>query len=224
MKGYYINLEHRLDRKFHFEHNIKKLPLFKEIKRFSAIETNPGFIGCGKSHIEVLKKLENEEGDAFLVCEDDLQIINNKAYDTFVANFKKISDSKQWDLITLTPVLPAPSRMQSKEMFKYGFKRLETAQTTTAYVIKKTFIKTLLDNFQYATEKLSEGSAKTGVEKVAHYHRFAIDQYWKRLFKTHNVYAFNLIYASQLPGYSDIEKKYMTIKTQYLRGDILNSD
>ena len=198
MKGYYINLDSREDRKEHFEKNIKPWPLFKDVERLSAIRAEEGFIGCGKSHIEVLKKLQNEDGKYFIVCEDDLQIINNNNLKNFMINFTKICHTDAWDLITLTPFYPIVSKGHHKIMFKHGFLKLDAAQTTTCYIIRKTFIKTLLDNFQCAIKGLCEGKTKED---------FAIDILWKRLFKSNNIYGFRYIFASQLVGYSDIEKR-----------------
>lgn len=208
MHGYYINLDHRTDRKQHFEQTIKVHPLLKDVERFSAIKGSPGYIGCGKSHIEVLKKLADKEGDCFLICEDDLQIINKISFTKFVTNFNKIRYAGEWDLITLTPFSPRVNYENDTIMQQCGFIKLDAAQTTTGYIIKKTFIKTLLDNFQYATCRLDEGKAYT---------TFAIDQYWKRLFRTHKVYCFRYIFASQLSGYSDIEKKHVNYTNELVR-------
>ena len=82
-------------------------------------------------------------------------------------------------------------------LVQHDFLKLDSAQTTTSYIIKKTFIKTLLDNFQYAVKGLCEGKEKGN---------FAIDIQWKKLFKIHNIYGFKHTFASQLVGYSDIEK------------------
>lgn len=199
MKGYYINLDSREDRKEHFEKNIKPWPLFKDVERLSAIRAEEGFIGCGKSHIEVLKKLQNEDAEYFIVCEDDLQIINNNNFKNFMINFTKIGHTDAWDLITLTPFHPITSNRHHKIMFQHGFLKLDAAQTTTCYIIKKTFIKTLLDNFKYAVKGLCNGKAKC---------EFAIDIRWKQLFKSNNIYGFRHIFASQLAGYSDIEKAH----------------
>lgn len=208
MQGYYINLDHRSDRKQHFEQNIKVHPLFKYVERFSAIKGSPGYIGCGMSHIEILKKLTDEEGDCFLICEDDLQIINKNSFANFAANFDKVRYDGKWDLITLTPFFPIANHENDTIMQKYGFIKLDAAQTTTGYIVKKTFIKTLLDNFQYATCRLGEGKS---------YATFSIDQYWKRLFKSHKVYGFRYLFASQLSGYSDIEKRNVNYTADFLR-------
>ena len=59
MKGYYINLDSRKDRKEHFEKNIKKYPFFSNIKRFNAVYHKAYGVGCILSHIGCIKELLN---------------------------------------------------------------------------------------------------------------------------------------------------------------------
>ena len=75
---------------------------------------------------------------------------------------------------------------------------VKSAQTTSCYIIKKHFVKILLDNFKYAKMQL--------VNKKP-YSTFAIDQYWKKLFLKYNIYTFSKVFIYQLAGYSDIEGK-----------------
>ena len=42
MNGYYINLNHRVDRKNHMEKLIKNFEFFKNIERFEAIQNDNG--------------------------------------------------------------------------------------------------------------------------------------------------------------------------------------
>ena len=51
---YYINLEHRIDRKYETIYELKKLGIQKP-NRFNAIKNDNGAIGCYMSHLEVLK-------------------------------------------------------------------------------------------------------------------------------------------------------------------------
>ena len=57
-KIYYINLEHRIDRKEHIENQIKKYidPELSITKRFNAIENKNGHIGCSKSHLNIIEE------------------------------------------------------------------------------------------------------------------------------------------------------------------------
>jgi len=68
MKGFYINLNERVDRMRHFENMKIKYHFLKNIKRFPAIKNKNGAIGCGMSHIEALKNLQkyddNDDDDA----------------------------------------------------------------------------------------------------------------------------------------------------------------
>lgn len=200
MKGYYINLDHREDRKTHFENNIKSNDFFKNVERFTAIKGNPGYIGCSKSHIELLTKFLDEDGEYFMVCEDDISIINNKKFENFIIDFNKIKNTNNWDLITLTPYQSDNNIKQNNEMLQSNFMRLKSSQTTACYIIKKSFIKLLLENFKYSTENLIKSN---------NYPIYAIDQYWKRLFPIHNIYAYKTKFVIQLPGYSDINQCYV---------------
>ena len=200
MKGYYINLDYREDRKTHFENNIKSNDFFKNVERFTAIKGNPGYIGCSKSHIELLTKFLDEDGEYFMVCEDDISIINNKKFENFIIDFNKIKNTNNWDLITLTPYQSDNNIKQNNEMLQSNFMRLKSSQTTACYIIKKSFIKLLLENFKYSTENLIKSN---------NYPIYAIDQYWKRLFPIHNIYAYKTKFVIQLPGYSDINQCYV---------------
>ena len=100
IKGFYINLDSREDRKDHFENLKQKHPFFKGVDRISAIQDNNGAIGCGKSHIKVLTKCLDMDDDVFFVCEDDLTILNQEHLSTFISS---LNLNDEWDLITLTP-------------------------------------------------------------------------------------------------------------------------
>tara|TARA_B110000046_G_C13025509_1_gene413786 strand:+ start:5744 stop:6388 length:645 start_codon:yes stop_codon:yes gene_type:complete len=197
MKGYYINLDSRKDRKEHFEKNIKKHKIFSNITRSSAIKHTRGDIGCGMSHLNILQKLKNEEGEYFLVCEDDLIILSDNALTKFEEYFEKIKDNKEWDLILLTP-FSAVSVNGDAELNENHFVRIVNAQTTTAYIVKKSFIDLLIMNFDIAIKSMEKGGCNQ---------EFAIDMFWKKLQPQCNFYTFKYRFMGQLPGYSDIEKR-----------------
>ena len=78
IKGFYINLDKRPDRKLHFENIQEKYSFFSELERLSACEHEKGFIGCSQSHIKALNKCKDMEGEVFMICEDDLIIFNDE--------------------------------------------------------------------------------------------------------------------------------------------------
>jgi glycosyl transferase family 25 len=202
LKGYYINLDHRIDRMNHFEELKKKYSFFKNTERISAIMNKNGAIGCGMSHIKVLKKFLEMDDDIFLVCEDDLTILNNTNYEKFVDDFNNIKND-DWDIIVLTP---RGDRYEST--LGNNFHRIICNQTTTGYIIKKTFIPTLIDNLK---------AAIVGLINNLDPNTYAIDQYWKRLQKDYNFYYYENIFAGQLVGFSDIENRQVNYNERYIQ-------
>lgn len=199
INGFYINLDYRFDRKSHFEEYIKNFDFFKNIMRFSAIKFDNGAIGCGLSHIEVLKILKNIDSNYFCVFEDDFMIYDFSVFNCFMNDFEKIKTNSNWDIILLTPFFAKEKNDETnEELTKNKFIRICNAQTTTAYIIKKSFINVMIDNFIDAVNNL----LNNGKSVI-----YAIDIYWKKLQKIHKFYTYKLRFAKQLVGFSDIEKK-----------------
>lgn len=198
--GFYINLDSREDRKTHFEEMKQKYSFFENVERMSAVSHSNGAIGCGKSHIQVLSKCLELEDQAFLVCEDDLVILNDENFKKFVDTINVHDD---WDLITLTP----RGTTMKGQYISNRFSRIYNNQTTTAYIIKKNIIPHLIENLNKAINGLEKGG-EPGV--------YSIDQYWKRLQTKHKFYYFNDIFAGQLPGYSDIEETNVNYNKRFL--------
>lgn len=203
-KGFYINLDERIDRMQHFENMKLKYGFFKNIERMSAIKNSDGAIGCGMSHIKALTKLlenNDDDDDYFMVCEDDICILNNNNYDKFVNDFYNMKD-KKWDIIVLTPrgdKMPDPPH--------HNFYRIHNNQTATAYIIKKTFIPILITSFKQSI---------IGLLKGGNPNTYAIDQWWKRLQDEYVFYYYKDIYAGQLAGYSNIEHKHVNYNERFL--------
>ena len=206
VKGFYINLDERFDRMQHFENMKVKYDFFKNVERMSAVKNNNGAIGCGMSHIKALTTLleyDHENSDYFMVCEDDLCILNDKNYDNFVKDFDNIKD-KNWDIIIITP---RGDKMQNVTSH-FNFHRIHNNQTATGYIIKKNFIPTLLSNFKESV---------TGLLKGGNPNTYAIDQWWKQLQYKYTFCYYKDIYAGQLVGYSNIENKHINYNERFLR-------
>ena len=78
MKGYYINLDCRVDRRRHIEHNILTIDFFKGLDRLPAIFEPRDGVGCLKSWIVAIENcLEYTDEDRYLIIEDDLSIDND---------------------------------------------------------------------------------------------------------------------------------------------------
>jgi GR25 family glycosyltransferase involved in LPS biosynthesis len=198
-KGFYINLDHRTDRKEHFENLKTNFPFLKNIQRLSAIHETNGAIGCGKSHILALEKCLEYDDDVFMICEDDLLISNNNNFISFI---NTIDINADWDILTLTPrgdIIP-------NQELPNNYIRINNNQTTTGYIIKRNMIPILIINLKEAINGLTQD----GKGLI-----YSIDQYWKRLQNDYKFYYYKYIFAGQLVGYSDIEKKNVNYNERY---------
>ena len=205
MKGYYINLDHRNDRRKHFEKNIiKKYSLFSKIKRMPAVFHNKYGVGCLLSHINCIKELLKNNDSYYAIFEDDFEILNEKNFNDFIIEFDKIKD-KNWDVIVLTPL-----GKKKKENIFQNFNKIINTQTTTGYIIKHNYLSKLLNCYNTAYENLIKE------QNVKKFSKYCTDQCWKALqFNDIWIY-FNKIYGGQLTGFSDIEKKNINYNKYFL--------
>jgi len=212
MEGFFINRKDRPKRLEHIEKNILSIPFFSKLKKFEAIIHKEGRIGCSLSHIECLKRLQKLPNDYFLMIEDDL-VIKNKHFETFQEEFEKIKDS-DWDVIILGGTVVKCEQCPEFEKFY----RARFSYTTTAYIIKKSYISVLLENF--------ETSVKNMQQEVRQ--EYYLDVYWNRLKLSDKWYVYRKSFISQLHDYSDTEHKvinfdrlfatyYLNIMGNYIR-------
>lgn len=200
---YYINLSHRTDRKIKFEKQMSNFDI--SCTRIDAIFNASGSIGCGLSHIKALTNASTNNSDYSIICEDDLFIFDNQRFIDFNASFEKIKTNNSWQVIVLTP--RGTTIAGSDEMNLAGFKRIHENQTATGYIIKNSFIPILINNLKEAIIGLMNGLDPN---------IYAIDQYWKKLQDEHYFYYYNSIFAGQLPGYSDIERKPVNYNKRFV--------
>jgi len=200
---YYINLEHRVDRKDNIESQMKIFDT--SYTRVDAIYNKNGAIGCGLSHIKALKMAYESNKPYSIILEDDFFIFSYEAYSNFSKAFQKIKLSDSWDIIVMTP--RGDTIDSSSNLVIDGFRKIRNNQTATGYIIKNAMIPILIDNLK---------TAVAGLIKNLDPNIYAIDQYWKRLQETYKFYYYKDIFAGQLPGYSDIEKRQVDYNARFL--------
>ena len=194
---YYINLDKRTDRKDDFLKQFESVKYNKDnIIRVKAIEHIIGTLGCLSSHIKALKLALKDSYPYAIVCEDDFTFRNQKLdFEELLGNL--INSKVDWDVMLLShnPGTSLISPTADKQICK-----IENSQTTSGYIIKKSYINTLLSLF----EKLYES---TKDYKQAPPHNLCMDIYWKQLQKTDKWYITNPVLGYQRMSYSDIEKR-----------------
>ena len=196
---YYINLEHRIDRKISTINELKKIGI-KEPNRFNAIKNDNGLIGCCMSHLEVLKLAKKNDWDYITVFEDDVEFL--KPEET-LKKINNIFNSKiKWDVIILGGNNSQPYKQINNDCIQ-----VFNCQTTTSYIVKKEYYDKLIDHW---TEGLNNLIITNDSPK------YALDITWKQL---QNIDTFLLVIpinVVQRESYSDIENRNVNYKNVML--------
>lgn len=188
---FYINLLHRTDRNFHVQQQLEKVG-FKNFIRFNAIELKNGAIGCTLSHIKLIEYAIEKNLPHVLIVEDDIFFTNPEQFKNSLNGFLK---SK----IDFDVLLFAGNNVGKTVQINDFCVKVSQCQTTTGYLVKNNYFKTLLENF------------KNGLNLFIHntslHTLFAIDKYWFNLQMIHNWYLLVPLTVTQISNYSDIEKR-----------------
>jgi len=174
---YFINLEHRTDRLEHITDELKIIDPTK-LNKIEAVFRERGIVGCTLSHIKVLEQFIESGLDNCLIFEDDftftqnLEVINSKFNDFFNSDY-----FNDFDLVML-----AGSTMTEYQLESY-LTRVHHSQTTSGYLVSKSFAPILLENFK-----------ETDI----------LDANWLKLQPISKWYSFSPRLGLQMESYSDI--------------------
>ena len=189
--AFYINLEHRKDRKEHVEAELSKMGITAE--RFNAIRMENGAGGCSMSHLKILQNADAQNMDHVLILEDDITFLDpelfRNQFDTFLSRFKT-----NWDVILL-----AGNNMPPHLQIDDTCIKVTSCQTTTGYLVNGHYISKLMENVKMGLHHLLRDPAKHA--------EFAIDKFWKRLQEVDRWFLITPPTVIQCEGYSDIEQK-----------------
>jgi GR25 family glycosyltransferase involved in LPS biosynthesis len=190
--AFYINLEHRKDRKEHVEQQLNNIGIKAE--RFNAIKLDKGAVGCSLSHLRCLENALKNEWDHVLICEDDITFLNPSLFISQLNYFLESIDCEKWDVVLLGGNIIPPYQNINKSCVK-----VSKCQTTTGYIVQKHYIPTLIANIKEGVNNLIKNPQKHVL--------YAIDKNWFKLQQRDNWFLIIPLTVVQKPGYSDIEKK-----------------
>ena len=190
--GYYINLEHRKDRREEVEEELKRVGFDGIVQRFPAVEMKDGRIGCTLSHLRCLEQARAQKWPHVLICEDDIHFLSPH---TFTTNLNKFLGMKlHWDVILMAGNnLPPYTRVDDCCV------KVSQCQTTTGYIVNHHYYDTLIENIRTGLKMLIS-------QPTQHFH-YAIDKYWFVLQRVDRWFLITPLSVVQREGYSDIEKK-----------------
>lgn len=188
---FYINLDHRTDRKAEIEGELNSMGLPYE--RFPAVRHETiGGVGCGRSHISVLKLAKERGYKRIMVLEDDFMFTADP-HDSLIK-----LDDVNFDVCLLSYNL-----FYGTESQEYPFlQRVHEAQTTSGYIINYHYYDALISVFEDAT---------VSFEQTNHHWLYAIDVAWKVLQRRDTWYCFNPRIGKQRPSFSDCGNCYSDV-------------
>lgn len=207
---YYINLDHREDRRNEFleEMNRMGVPSHKIVRVAAINKPKQGDWGCSLSHIKTMQMFQESSYTNCIVFEDDFMFTEGifkggeilQPVGTINSEFQSFFSSKlPYDVCMLScSVIQSEDIPDTKTVLK-----LLEGQTTSGYMVSKTYCPTLLANYQEGAI-LIERSYKEKGKGVEIQHDFCVDQYWKRLQPLGNWYVFNPKLGKQRDSFSDI--------------------
>jgi GR25 family glycosyltransferase involved in LPS biosynthesis len=187
----YINLERRQDRRQEIEQEIQTYGLSGE--RFNAIQKQPGIVGCGLSHLNVLQKAQEAGWENVLILEDDFQFLVPK--ETLNQQLQAF-----WDLAIPWDVLMLSYNLTASTPYNDLIGRVTEAQTASGYLVNRNFYPKLIDTLNQAIPLL---------ESTGKHCEYANDQCWKQLQPASQWFYFMTRMGKQRGSFSDNSNEYM---------------
>jgi len=188
---FYINLDRRTDRRREIEAELMGVGISGE--RFAAIAAEPGIVGCGLSHLAVLRLARDRGLKNVLIFEDDFQfLVSKERFWAVIGDF--FERGIPYDVLMLS------YNIQAAEPIDDLIMRVEAADTASAYIVNACFYDSLIELYEEAMPLL----AATGQHWI-----WANDQIWKRLQAGGRWFAFTSRLGRQRGSYSDNSLQYM---------------
>lgn len=196
---YYINLDHREDRKQSILDELKKtgVPDTKIVRISGEYKPGQGDWGCSLSHVKAMQQFVESSHQNCVIFEDDFVFtqspgeINTVYQDFFQAGIA-------YDVCMLS------SNEIRTEPTQYTFiNKVLDAQTASGYMVNKAYAPTLYANFQEGAQKIGESYQRGKGDDIQG--PFCVDQYWKRLQPSGNWYVFTPKLGKQSVSFSDIQ-------------------
>ena len=140
---YYINLPTRVQREKEIQSELQKMLInpFKIQKVYASFDKR-GFMGCTKSHIRVLQMALASALNTIIVFEDDFQLCMDIEKSICLINrFWKTFPDANVLMLQANPISVKPTTLS-------GISKVRQAYCTAGYMVKGSYIPTLLQSFQ----------------------------------------------------------------------------
>jgi len=193
-KIFYINLDKRMDRRCEIELELDRMGL--KGKRYAAIHTpHSGIVGCGYSHLNVLKMARDLGVRNVLILEDDFEFVVEK--DQFEKELSQFFESDvEYDVLMISYIV-----QKEEAVDKYPFiRKIIDGQTASGYIVNRHYLDKLIELYEWAIPLL---------EQTNEHWKYANDLVWKRFQPFDNWYYTTNKLGKQRSGYSDNKMCFM---------------
>lgn len=205
-----INAEHREDRRLECMSELRQLGVTipDDIFFKAKFIENLGARGCALSHAMALSEfLFRDEKPFALILEDDFSVRSPEALISTLVTITGMK--KSWDVFLLGYNQAVPIDVTPIA----GTLRVINAQTTSGYLVHRSYAPRLIESFFRSAELLGTFSSLPSPNKELARHQFCLDMLWKELQIKDRFWAAFPSTIYQRKSYSDIEKKMMDYGT-----------
>ena len=186
----YINLDHCRERRVYIEHELETMGITAE--RFVAIDREPGIVGTGLSHLEIIKQAKAKGWKNVMIFEDDFKFVVDKL--TFESNLRSFFESNTpYDVILFN------AHILKSEPLNDVVSYAKEAHGSSAYIVHERFYDELINTLDEANYQLVETQI---------YWLYARDKSWKSLQKTHVFLYFNAPIGAIKEYYRNVGQAY----------------
>ena len=162
----YINLDKRTDRREEIETELKKFDI--EAERYSAIYTpHSGIVGCGYSHLNVLKLAKERGYKNVLILEDDFEfVVSKEEFEQSIATFFETTPT--FDVCMISYIVQKGEEIPGNTHIG----KVLNGQTTSGYIVNAHYFDVLINLYTWAMPLL---------ESTNEHWNYANDHVWKRI-------------------------------------------
>lgn len=213
---FYINLDHRTDRREHMEKQFDAMgmdptrveripgivPVYDELQTqraqsfvdqglYDTIQITKGSIGCGRSHLAALQLAYEREYPYTLILEDDFEL--QVSPDGFREQMRRLFADPTF---TFDVCLLSYNMVECEDVPEKPFlQQIRDANNASGYLVKHAYIPSLIKCWTEALYQL---------KLTGHHWLYAIDMAWKPLQRRDQWYSFTDRIGKQMDSYSDI--------------------
>jgi glycosyl transferase family 25 len=189
-KIFYINLEKRTDRREEVEKELTDYGLIDKAERYEAIYTpHSGIVGCGYSHLNVLKLAKECNYKNVLILEDDFMfIVPKEEFEESLQAFFETTPT--YDVCMISYIVQKGEEIPNNTIIG----KVIDGQTASGYIVSNHYLDVLIQLYEWAIPLL---------DQTNEHWNYANDHVWKRLQPNDKWYYMLKRLGKQRDGYSD---------------------